>query len=851
MVNFTVEQMRRVMDDPKFIRNICICAHVDAGKSTTTDSLLAKCGILNKRDAGDKCATDTMKEEQERGITIKSTGVSMYFNYGESDSSGESKLDADELSKFVGEYLINLIDSPGHVDFSSEVTAALRVTDGAVVLTDCIDGVCVQTETVLRQALQEKIKPVLMINKLDRLFLELHKDTTEAYQRMRNIIEDVNVLLATYENKDLGELSVNPVDDTVLFGSGYHQWGFTLRTFAEIYAPIFKKSIKETKEMIWNKFYYADTKKWSNKPMSDGKKGVPGFVQLIMNPIRDMCDAIMNKDEKTYTKMFKRLKIKVTDDELALIHTKPKKLCKAAMSNWLPLSNALLGMVIEKLPSPQDAQRYRSKDLYTGPEDDVLTAMQNCDPKGPLMMYISKIIPLKEEDTRFHAFGRVFSGTLKAGTKLKIMDSNYEFGEKRGLKWAPAQQVVTLMAGKSEKMNDIPCGNTCALVGIDKYLGKTGTISDVEEAYPIKDMKFSVHPVVNVAVSVGNSRDQQKLVDALKKLQSTDTRAQISFEETGDIVVAGVGELHLEICINYIKQHLKGIDLKISDPVVSYRETVIMESEAPNLSKSPNNHNRLYAVVKPLPDGLVTDIENDVVTNRPLDEKEQARYIAETYEEDPELYTKKKLWAFGPTDKEPNLLMNSTTGTQYMSEIKDSCKNGFVWATRAGPLCDEPVRGVSVRIMDAVLHADAIHRGMGQVLPAMRRVILGSMLKAQPRLMEPMFLLTVSIIQGEDGPVYGVISTRRGKIVEVLTEEGSPMCTIKAHIPVDESKGLDAALRGATGGKAFSQCSFSHYELIDSDPLEEGSFANEIVKKTRERKGLGPMKPAEYYIDKL
>ena len=210
MVNFTIDEIRDIMYKPDQIRNMSVIAHVDHGKSTLTDSLIARAGIIDMKNAGDDRYMDTREDEKERGITIKSTGVSLYFNYSDKD------------------YLFNLIDSPGHVDFSSEVTAALRVTDGALVVIDCIEGVCVQTETVLRQSMQEKIRPVLMVNKVDRAILELMLDGEAIYKNFDRVIQRTNVVVANYAQEDLGDVELNPTKGNVAFGSGKDCWGFTL-----------------------------------------------------------------------------------------------------------------------------------------------------------------------------------------------------------------------------------------------------------------------------------------------------------------------------------------------------------------------------------------------------------------------------------------------------------------------------------------------------------------------------------------------------------------------------------------------------------------------------------------------
>jgi len=817
------------MDDQKYIRNMSVIAHVDHGKSTLTDSLVQKAGIISKAMAGDARFTDGRKDEAERGITIKSTGVSMYFIYQDNP------------------YLINLIDSPGHVDFSSEVTAALRVTDGALVVVDCIEGSCVQTETVLRQAISEKIKPVLFLNKLDRIFLEINLDLEDTYIKLRKTVEDVNVILSSYQDEDLGELQLDPREGTVAFGSGYHQWAFTLQNFADMYAPKFKKTPEKMLKYLWGDYFFDPEKnKWTNKN-SNGKLK-RGFVFLILEPIKKLVDNILIGKTKRYTKMLKKLGITLQEH---IYELSPRKIVKYVMNKWLPASKTLLKMIVIHLPSPKESQSYRAKYLYKGPDDHIRQSMEKCDPNGPIVMYVSKMIPVKPGSSHFYAFGRIFSGTMRSGVKLKIMGANYEVGSKRDLFYGSAQQVVTMMGSKSDTMIDIPCGNTCALVGIDKYLIKTGTLCSDDAAYPIRDMKYSVSPIVRVAVTSKKPGDLPKLVEGLKRLSKSDPLVQITMDkDTGENIIAGAGELHLEICVNDLRDFMSGIEIVVTEPVVSYRETIVGTLTQTVLSKSPNKHNRLYVIAEPMPDGLQTDIEEGKVVYNSKD-KEQARYLCTEYGYEPYEVDKKRLWGFGPTDKDANMYLNATKGVQYLDEIKQSVMNGFMIATSSGPLCGEPMRGVVIKLLDAVLHADTIHRGMGQILPPSRRTVMGALLSAQPRLQEPMYLCTITVPTSHMGNVYTVISKRRGEVFDTKMHEGTPMTTIKAHVPVAESFGLDTALRAATSGTAFSQCAFSHWQVIDSDPLEEGTLANEIIMKIRKKKDLGELPDIGRYLDRL
>mmetsp|Transcript_107450 Transcript_107450/g.336624 ORF Transcript_107450/g.336624 Transcript_107450/m.336624 type:complete len:431 (+) Transcript_107450:107-1399(+) len=419
MPNFTVEQIRTIMDKTDNIRSMSVIAHVDHGKSTLTDSLICKAGIISAKQAGDARFTDTRADEQERGVTIKSTGVSLYFELDEEDGKGAQP------------HLINLIDSPGHVDFSSEVTAALRITDGALVVVDCIEGCAVQTETVLRQALAERVRPCLFVNKVDRSILELQMEPEDIFGRFRKAIEDVNVIIATYNDPLMGDIQVGPEKGTVAFGSGLHGWGFNVERFAKIYAA--KMGVDKDKmiKRLWgDNFYNAKKKVWTNVMQPEGASEplARAFCQFIMTPIAQLMRAIMNDDKAKYEKMMGTLGIVLKGDDKNLLG---KPLMKRTMQIWINAADTLLAMIMTKLPSPRAAQRYRVENLHEGPMDDAAAnAIRSFDAVGPLVMYMSKMVPTSDKD-RFSAFGRMFSGTIVTGQRVRIQGPTTRLAARR------------------------------------------------------------------------------------------------------------------------------------------------------------------------------------------------------------------------------------------------------------------------------------------------------------------------------------------------------------------------------------------------------------------------------------
>jgi len=859
--------------DFKFnIRNMSVIAHVDHGKSTLTDSLVCKAGIISAKHAGTARYTDTRQDEQERGITIKSTGISMFFEYN-MDTGDVLKSSADapegaatDVAIGKNSFLINLIDSPGHVDFSSEVTAALRVTDGALVVVDCIEGVAVQTGTVLRQAMAERVRPVLMVNKVDRALLELQLDGEEIYQNMVRAIENVNIIIESYRFGDVN-WQVEPIKGTVAFGSGLHQWGFTLKNFARFYAAKFKTTEEKMTEKLWGDWVFAtvdEKSKWISSSSVNVNKGVDretgskrAFVAFIMDPIIGMFQAVMNNEvtKKGIPKAFNMAEavgVHIPEEIKKTLTGKP--LLKYIMQKWIPAADAILEMIVVHLPSPAAAQQYRVETLYDGPlDDEAATAIRTCDTSdtAPLMMYVSKMIP--GSDNRFTAFGRVFSGKIGTGQKVRILGPNYEPGKKNDLFQKSIQRVVIMMGRYTETVADIPAGNTCGLIGVDAYLVKSGTITTCETACCIKTMKFAVSPVVRVAVAVKNSADLPKLVEGLKKLSKSDPMVRCETTEAGEHIIAGCGELHLEICLKDLAEDfMKGAPLITSDPVVTYNECVTSES-VEVLAKSANKHNRLFCTVLPLSEEICKLFDDETV-GPGMDPKDRSKVLREHpafgWEE---ASTPQKIWCFGHDNIGPNIMCERTVGVAYLTEIKDSVVGGFKWACNEGPMCEERVRGLKMWLNDVTLHADAIHRGMGQISPTSRRVTYAGIYLANPALLEPVFLVNITCPTNLVGAIYNVMSMRRGRVDDEGEGMAGGVANMKCYLPVAESFGFSQFLAQETSGAAFSQLMFDHWQLMDGGDFKDpDSRLGKVVNAIRTRKGLAPeLPPLDRYLDKL
>merc|ERR1712056_47200 len=485
------------------------------------------------------------------------------------------------------------------------------------------------------------------------------------YSRFRKAIEDVNVIISTYTDNLMGDMQVAPEKGTVAFGSGLHGWGFNVERFAKIYASKMGVDKEKMMKRLWgDSFFNAKKKTWTNVMTPEGCDApLPrAFCQFVMTPINQLMRAIMNDEKEKYEKMMGSLGIVLKGDDKNLVG---KPLMKRTMQVWINAADTLLAMIVTKLPSPRVAQKYRVENLYEGPMDDeAAKAMRACDPAGPLMMYVSKMVPTSDKG-RFYAFGRVFSGTIATGQKVRIQGPHYKPGGKEDLNVKNIQRTVLMMGRSTEQIADVPCGNTVALVGVDAFITKSGTITTIEDSHNIADMKYSVSPVVKVSVKVKDGKDLPKLVEGLKKLSKSDPLVVCTAEESGEHVIAGCGELHVEICLKDLRDEYAQCDLIISDPVVSYRETVT-ETSKTALAKSPNKHNRLYVVAEPMSEELSQEIEKGPAGPK-AEMKERARLLREKFDWDDA--QARKIWCWGPETDGANVVVDTTVAIQYLAEI--------------------------------------------------------------------------------------------------------------------------------------------------------------------------------------
>lgn len=856
MADFEMKALHALMKNQKNIRNISVIAHVDHGKSTLTDCLLIKARIASKESNGGRYM-DTRADEKERGITIKSTAVSMHFNMDKDVMDAYTKPGDVEGTEF----LINLIDSPGHVDFSSEVTAALRVTDGALVVVDCVDGICVQTETVLRQAIDERIIPTLVLNKLDRAILELQYTEKELYTVIRRRIESFNAKLITILGEDRHFVkSLDPVLNEISFCSGLQGWGFTISKFARFYLKHRGKhtfdSEKKFSQVLWSVRHYCDhTDPFDEEPKFvklKGKETVPDdkmspFELYILHPIykvKDMCMDGKIEEIREYLGKF-GVDFKGID-----LMGSGKPLFKVVFKAWLPAAECLLEQIILTLPNPPKSQLLRAEHLYTGPVDDVVgksIKLCSASDEAPVVVYISKMVP--DGSNGFVAFGRVFSGNLRAGLRVYVQDPDYvpdtaPAGRKSAhIVEKTISKVVVMMGRGYNTIPDCPAGNIVGIVGVEGFLKKTGTITTQKDSFNIKTMKFSVSPVVKVAVSPKKSVDLNHFKEGLEKLAKSDPLCLIEHNEQGQATIACAGELHLEIILSDLKNFYAKCDFNVEQPQVKYYEGFSGAVTKSKMKKSANKHNRVYMTCEPLDEQVVENI--DLLIAR--DPKERAAKFREVLNMDDEWI--KNIMFFAPEVEPTNIMVDETKGIQYLMEVKDHIYEGFKLATKEGPLVGENIKGGRFNLVDLTLHADAIHRGANQMVRPVEDLIRGLLLSADPILYEPIFVCNITVPSDYATACENVLKAKRGYIEEWSTENNVSL--IKGFLPVSESFGINKRLREVAKGLPTFSLVFSHYSPCPGSLEKETSTMAIVIDTVRKYKGITLKLDANNYFDDL
>ncbi|MCS7120076.1 MAG: GTP-binding protein [Nitrososphaerota archaeon] len=706
------------------IRNVGIIAHIDHGKTTLTDSMLSAVGLLPRSVAGEAKVLDYLREEQRRGITIKTANIMLPYRGHQ------------------GYYLINLVDTPGHVDFTGKVARALRMIDGAVVVVDAVEGIMAQTETVIRQALNEMVKPILFINKVDRLILELKFSLREIADRLTTIISDFNNLISIYSEPEIKDKwKVNPSKGTVAFGSALHKWGLTIEEAYRIgvrFKDIFSA--------------YRD-EKWQN------------------------------------------------------------------LEDLLPLGNTILSMITSQLPSPSEAQKYRIPKICKGdPTSDVYTAMLNCDSNGPLVMAVTSTF--LDEGDEIITVVRIFSGKIVRGGEVYLMNSE---------KTCRVRQIYILMGSTKVPVDSIEAGNIAALGGIEN--ARAGeTITDAmhknEKCY-FSDFQHVSEPVITIALEPKDPKNLSHLINLMQRICVEDPDLSVSFnEDTGEYLLSGIGELHLEIAINAIKEYDPSLEIISSQPIIAYRETVGKVGKPVTVFDQDSG---VICAVQVVPlEREYYERGSGNIAMEIVHKNDFERILKDDRSQKFQLPS--SILAF---EKNNNILINMTKKCFIGEAIQEEVVLGFKMACQAGPLCHEPLRCIIAKLVDAQPDGLTVNTKSGQMALAIKSAILNSILTANPVLLQPVCRLQVSIPTAMLGNITPIITRRDGKILKILPR--GHLSIVHAHLPYAQTLGLASELRSASSGYAFWQIQFDHWQKVPETMMRE------TIEQIRKRKGLPPL----------
>ncbi len=715
--------MKKMSHDQTKIRNIATSAHIHHGKTAFTDNLLAAAGFMSEAAAGelDKgMATWQHADEQERLMTVDSANVSMVHDFHGND------------------YLINLIDTPGHVDFGGNVTRAMRAIDGTVVLVCASEGIMPQTETVMKQALRERVKPVLFINKVDRLIKEMQYTPDQMQKRFVEIITQFNQLIEQIAETDFKQKwKVNIQDGSVAFGSARDNWALSL--------PYMQKKNVNFKDIL--KIYEL-------------------------------------QDEEREKFVWEKC----------------------------PLHEVILDMVIKHLPNPAEAQIYRIPKIWKGDLESPLGRdLMTCNPAGKLAFVITRIL-IEPKSGREISAGRLYSGTMRDGMQVWLNNAKQQ------------QRVSTVFMYqgiKPEIFEEVPAGNVLAVAGVSGNAGDTITL---EQDHPFEELKHIFEPVITKAIEPEKPQDLSKLVEVLKKVGKEDPSVKIEInQETGENLLHGMGELHLEIIENRIITE-KGVKIKTSPPIVTYRETVTKKAPESE-GKTPNKHNRLFFIVEPLEPNIRELIRNEEIPAGRVKKKDLAmrdKLVAAGWDNDTALSVKHVF--------NGNILLEKTRGNVQLPECIELVLEGFEQVMVGGPLAREPCVGVKVTLVDAKLHEDAIHRGPAQIYPAVREGIKIGMMNAGPVMFEPVQTHLIEAPVEFTGDITKLVMNKRGQVLE-LSQEGS-LSMVKAKLPVGEMIGWSSDLRSATGGRGSSSLVDQTFEKLPAELMPR------VIQQIVQRKGL-------------
>uniref|UniRef100_A0A8C9G742 Tr-type G domain-containing protein n=1 Tax=Piliocolobus tephrosceles TaxID=591936 RepID=A0A8C9G742_9PRIM len=820
---FNFKYMSDLMFHTQFIRNICIAGHFHHGKTTLVDRLIEYTLTPYNSKKIDYLTnyTDTRLDEQARGLSIKAIPVSLIFqNKIYENIPNNILLNKHKTSNIkYKSHLFNIIDTPGHVNFFDEFLCSLNICECCCLVVDVVDGCMYVTENVLKSCIYENVKILLVINCIDKLIMELRLPPNDAYHKIMYTIDEINHKISNLcdlfnkSEEEKQNFLLCPLKNNILFSSGLYGILFTLKSFAKIYCDVYKSytiDVDAFSSYLWGNIYY-DEKNFTflNEPNYSNQRTT--FVEFILNPIYKIFGYV-----------------------------------------------SFVDMIIDNCPNPIENAKNKIEKIYSGSfKTKICYDMMRCkkgDTTDNLMIYIIKNYH-RPECLLFDLFGRVMCGTIRKGQTVRILGEGYTLNDDEDM----ITRIIThlwIYEGRYRvEVDEVPAGNFVLIGGVDICINKTCTITNVKREaeifYPF-NKKFRyltcTNAVFKVACEPINPSELPKMLDGLRKIDKSYPLCSTKVEESGEHVVLGTGELYLDCVLHDLRKLYGDLEIKVSDPVVQFNETIIDTSALQCFSETPNKKNKLYMIKMP---SVNNSTNKKSILNYNMDEN-VVQLLSNKHKWD--LLSIRSIWAFGPEQNSSNILIDDSlyqeTNKDNLYSIKENIIQGFCWATKEGPLIEECMKNVKIKILGADIDNDPINRGAGQIIPTTRRAIYSSFLLGNPRLLEPI-LFTEIICSGDSvSAVYTVLARRRGHVLKDFPKVGTPLYMVHAYIPAIESFGFETDLRTHTSGQAFCLSMFDHWHIVPGDPLDKSiilrplepapiqHLAREFLLKTRRRKGL-------------
>ncbi|KAF6229897.1 hypothetical protein HO133_004234 [Letharia lupina] len=843
-VHFARDFMTDMMNFPEQIRNIAFAGHLHHGKTALMDMLVLQTHDIAERQekrTGRKRDeqlryTDVHILERARGISIKSAPMSLIMQ----GTRGKS-------------HLLNILDTPGHVNFVDEVAASLRLVDGVVLVVDVVEGVQINTEQIIKHAVLEDLPLTLVVNKMDRLILELKLPPTDAYFKLKHVIEEVNNVIENTLPGQGGKRRLSPEKGNVAFACSSMGWMFTLPSFAKMYAENYPDvNAKDFGVRLWGDIFFNPKRRsFTRKGTEERSKRT--FVNFVLEPIYKLYSHTISESPEDLKETLATLGIFLKPSQYK---TDAKDLLKMVCEQFFGGAEGFVDMVVEHVPSPLEGAQKKLDRYYTGPTDTKTAAsIAKCDQDGPLVVQVTKLFNTPDAE-HFYSFGRVLSGIAKAGQQVRVLGEGYTIDDEEDMSISTISDTWIAESRYNIPTSGVPAGNWVLLSGIDNSIVKTATIvpprlPDDEDAYIFKPVKHFTESVFKVAVEPINPSELPKMLDGLRKVNKSYPLITTKVEESGEHVILGTGELYMDCVLHDLRRLYSEMELKVSDPVTRFCETVVETSAIMCYAITPNKKNKITMVAEPLDDGIAEDIESGKVNI-----KDPIRKVGQFFEDkyDWDKLASRSIWAFGPEEMGPNILQDDTLPSQVdkklVNTVRDTLRQGFSWGTREGPLCEEPIRNTKFKLTDISLAADSISRGGGQIIPTTRRALYSSFLTASPRLLEPLYTVSMTGPADSVSALYTVLSRRRGHVLSDGPIAGTPLYGVRGLVPVIDSFGFETDVRIHTQGQAMVSLVFDRWSVVPGDPLDREvktrplemasamATARDFVLKTRRRKGL-------------